>query len=72
MFVGGYELHLYCDRLACPDRRGSLDDFAGRFESFAGVNQQDAAKKARDRGWVVGKKRHLCPHCAAIERGKTK
>ena len=66
-FIGGYDLHLYCDNKQCPNRY-DMPDIA------AGCNYREARAFAKARGWYIRNRRAykpeqgrgfcLCPTCA--------
>ena len=66
MIVGGYTLHLYCDRDPCG--LSPLDSPG----EFSGTTKRVAYREARDAGWKIGRNDTVtCPTCVlAIRRGQ--
>ena len=70
MRVGGYSLHLYCDRVEVEN--GEVTDRYGhRYDEFPhefyGETGPDCDRQARKLGWVIGD-RVLCPKCSGKRR----
>ncbi len=69
MKVGGYTLDLYCDNnftinslgVYTSDSRHAFQEFPHR---FTGNKEAICIRSARSQGWLISKKRQLCPKCS--------
>lgn len=70
MYIGGYDLHLYCDHGSDKPEAGSCNatDENKFQDEFTGDNYRDCAQQARDHGWLIKKDgRVLCPTHSGVK-----
>lgn len=70
--VGGYDLHLYCQKhydnadAITPDDSGEVDISHSFPHQFEGRHRADALAQARRRGWRKKKGMWYCPICTGL------
>ena len=70
MIVGCYSLHLYCSQRK-KDYSKDLKFGHKHCEfphEYTGYTRGSCCRQARDDGWLISKKRQLCPTCRKKEK----
>lgn len=64
MIIGGYTLHLYCDAFIAGPPRDPIHGWGDFPHEYCGETRSECIANARCDGWLISKKRQLCPKCS--------